>query len=356
MNEASSSTTTTSTNAAGLKWSEIDKVRFFTIGTTLYSALCIALHPVTVIKTRQQVLSNPTSNAPSTNKVQHQPTISSILKQTLRSKDNNNFSKLKSLYRGLGVVLLAAVPARVLYITVLESSREGINSTVADQMLIEAYFGPEEAHAYLPLVSTLSGAAAGGFAAVSAQTIVVPMDVISQRQMIMNTESYKAHGSALQVVQNVMKKHGGIKGLYQGFGLSIMSGLPTGSVWWATYGGCQVRLSSYTALQPSPAGDHPILQYAKRGLLQLLSGISAAVVASTLTQPLDVVKTRLQVGSSSSSSSSMVVVAQELWNTSGYRGFFRGLGPRIMHMGLWGTLLSGAYEFLRHVSRIDYEF
>eukprot|EP00957_Ditylum_brightwellii_P003257 248146-Ditylum_brightwellii.AAC.1 len=94
-------------------------------------------------------------------------------------------------------------------------------------MLVKAYFGPKEAHAYLPLVLILSGAAAGGLAAVLAQTIMVPMDIISQHQIIMNTSSYKAHAAALQVVHDVMKKDGGIKGLYQGLGLSIMSRLPT---------------------------------------------------------------------------------------------------------------------------------
>ena len=101
---------------------------------------------------------------------------------------------------------------------------------------------------------------------------------------------------------------------------------------------------------------------ARKGVGQLAAGISAAGVATTLTQPLDTTKTRLQLqieGSSqeqqhnSNSKPTYASVARELKMKSGYAGFFKGTGARIVHMGLWGTILSSAYEVLRHASRKD---
>jgi len=88
-------------------------------------------------------------------------------------------------------------------------------------------------------------------------------------------------------------------------------------------------------------------------MVQCISGLNAAIIAATLTQPLDVVKTRLQVGKTAKSLT-YTQVAKELYITSGFRGFFRGTVPRITTITLWGTVLSSAYEYLRHISRKDY--
>ena len=100
-------------------------------------------------------------------------------------------------------------------------------------------------------------------------------------------------------------------------------------------------------------------EWIKTGLIQIGSGISAAVVASVLTQPLDVIKTRLQVmgpstspwSQSKTNSSSISTVIKELAISEGIQGFFRGTGPRILYMGLWGTILSSAFEYLKIISR-----
>ena len=41
---------------ATVNWSDIDKTKFYVVGTGMYTALTAMLHPISVIKTRQQVL------------------------------------------------------------------------------------------------------------------------------------------------------------------------------------------------------------------------------------------------------------------------------------------------------------
>jgi solute carrier family 25 protein 44 len=315
-----------------LCWSDIDKVRFFGIGTVWYSALTIALHPMTVLKTRQQVL-----NTTAKDSLLHQ--------HTLRSTYHDLVSKagVRGLFRGAGIIVSLAIPARVVYISVLEWSRQECHQVFTG--LLKRWYWKEEQQSRLlvPLVASVSGGVAGGLAAMSAQLLVVPMDVISQRQIVMNECMYAAEGSAWSVMRSAVETSGW-RALYRGLGLSLFSSLPTGSIWWATYGGCQHWIDLH---RPQTNINDTMRQVLERTIIQIVSGTNAAFVAATLTQPLDVVKTRLQVGTTSTLST----IVKDFATTSGVRGFYRGLGPRIMHMSVWGTVLSSAYELLRHVSR-----
>lgn len=348
---------------AGVPWSEIDKTKFYGIGTGMYSALNVLLHPITVLKINQQA-SN-TQRQPSLREafrrvVMQQQTCSQSLSSSGASPTAT--VTIRPLYRGLGVVLSLAVPARALYIGILENSREGISDQVLIAMATHAALGPEEAHTYLPLVATFSSGLAGGIAAVAAQCLVVPMDVISQRQMTMEPAAYARDGSAASIARSIVRREG-TAGLFRGFGLSIFSSMPTGAVWWAVYSGCQTRMSPFSRMRSEMGETEGSFAYlARKGVVQLAAGISAAGVATTLTQPLDTTKTRLQLqieGSSqeqqhnSNSKPTYASVARELKMKSGYAGFFKGTGARIVHMGLWGTILSSAYEVLRHASRKD---
>ena len=180
------------TASGGIPWSEIDKVRFYGIGTAMYSGLNVLLHPITVLKINQQA-SN-THSQPSLREafrrivMQQKHTTQSV--SSSLSSSAAAMTTIRPLYRGLGIVLSLAVPARALYISILENSREGISHRVLNGMTTHASFGPEEAHTWLPLVATFSSGLAGGIAAVAAQCLVVPMDVISQRQMVMEPAAY----------------------------------------------------------------------------------------------------------------------------------------------------------------------
>ncbi|KAL7533726.1 hypothetical protein ACHAXR_006326 [Thalassiosira sp. AJA248-18] len=328
---------------ADTQWSDIDKSRLYSIGTVMYSALTVVLHPLTVAKIRRQVLKN-NGQSPSINP----PNSSAAFL--------NNVSQY---YRGLGVVVSMAMPARIIYISTLEFSREKV-STNARQFILDppsalATYDKEIA-GLLPLVTPLSGGVAGGLAALSSQILVVPMDVISQKLMVMEDSVYKEKGSTIKVARSIISKEGW-RGLYKGFGLSLFTSLPAGSIWWATYAGCKDQLSVYG--EPDVCLYNDVLRsiplVVRQGIIQVTSAFSAAVAAAVLTQPLDTIKTRLQVGNAGSmkpKKSSILSVVKELTSTP---GLYKGLLPRIAHMGIWGSVLSAAYEALKLVSRKDYE-
>jgi len=309
------------------EWSDIDRFRFYSIGTISYTAITMALHPVNVIKIRSQILNN--------------------LEISQLTSGHGKVKSVISLYRGIGIVLFLAIPARGIYIEVLENGRDYISD------YLHRFSGKDSSERSQHLIASASGGLAGGLAAMSAQAIVVPMDVISQRQMVMDNAKYLERGDALRIFRDITKKEG-IIGLYKGLGLSLFTSLPTGSIWWAAYSGSQNFMRSIIGSRDSEKDWFSNI--AVNGIVQVTSGLTAAIFAATLTQPLDVVKTRHQVSTSNSlQKSSYTNVARELYSMNGAKGFFRGTGPRIMSLGLWGTVLSSAYEILRNVSRKDYD-
>jgi solute carrier family 25 protein 44 len=203
----------------------------------------------------------------------------------------------------------------------------------------------------LPLVAPFSGGVAGGVAALSSQLVVVPMDVISQKQMVA-IESV----SAKDVVKTIITTEG-MRGLFRGFSLSLFTSLPAGSIWWATYAGSKDQLMRINHVFPDKENNvmHPSLLLARSGFIQVLSAFNAAFAAAVLTQPLDTIKTRLQVLGANAgimpSNKSVLSIAKELASTS---RLYQGLFPRIAHMGIWGSALSSAYEYLKVVSRKDH--
>lgn len=61
---------------------------------------------------------------------------------------------------------------------------------------------------------------------------------VSQRLMVQGYSGHVAYSGGLDVVRKVIKSDG-IRGLYRGFGLSIMTYSPSSAVWWASYGSSQ---------------------------------------------------------------------------------------------------------------------
>lgn len=72
----------------------------------------------------------------------------------------------------------------------------------------------------------------------SSKSLILILKKVSQKMMVQGYSGHATYKGGLDVVRQVMKSEG-IRGLYRGFGLSVMTYVPSSAVWWASYGSSQ---------------------------------------------------------------------------------------------------------------------
>lgn len=321
---------------ADIEWQMLDKSKFFFLGAALFSGVSAALYPVVVLKTRQQVAESRLSSI---------TTALSVLRH----------EGIRGLYRGFGTSLMGTIPARALYMASLEVTKSNVGIAT-----IKLGF-PE------PTAAAIANAAAGLSAAMAAQLVWTPIDVVSQRLMVQGS---CAHGAS-----SSLKYHNGIdafrkilntdgpRGLYRGFGISILTYAPSNAVWWASYSIAQRLVwSSYGYYffkkddedERVVAGMEPLIPDSKT--VMVVQGVSAAIaggISALITMPLDTIKTRLQVLESDDNGRKGPTVVQTVRNLvreGGWAACYRGLGPRWASMSMSATTMITTYEFLKRLS------
>lgn len=319
---------------AEINWEMLDKSKFFILGAALFSGVSATLYPVVVLKTRQQVAQSQLSSF---------RTAMSIVRH----------EGFRALYRGFGTSLTGTIPARALYMTALEVTKSSVGSATVGLGFPE------------PTATTIANAAAGVSAAVAAQLVWTPVDVVSQRLMVQTNKRRYING--IDAFRKIMNSDG-LRGLYRGFGISILTYAPSNAVWWASYSVSQRLIWGgigcyFCKRDDSNNGDHGNGGYRPDSkTVMAVQGVSAAMaggVSALITMPLDTIKTRLQVLDNEENGRGRgPTVAQTMRNLvreGGWTACYRGLGPRWASMSMSATTMITTYEFLKRLSAKNQE-
>ncbi|KAJ1435363.1 Mitochondrial carrier protein [Sesbania bispinosa] len=247
-----------------INWEKLDKTKFYVVGAGLFTGVTVALYPVSVVKTRLQVA---TKDAVERNAF-------SVAKGLVKTNG------IPGLYRGFGTVITGAIPARVLFLTALETTK------VTAFRMLEPFRLSETTQA------AIANGVAGMTSSLFAQFVFVPIDVVSQKLMVQGYSGHAQYSGGLDVARKVLRSDG-IRGLYRGFGLSVVTYSPSSAVWWASYGSSQRFIWRF--LEHGTKNDEGTPSLQKIMLVQAAGGIIAGATASCITTPLDTIKTRLQV-------------------------------------------------------------
>lgn len=179
------------------------------------------------------------------------------------------------------------------------------------------------------------------------QVVWTPVDVISQRLMVQGcaTASAKYRGG-IDAFKKILMSDGP-RGLYRGFGVSILTYAPSNAVWWASYSVTQ-RLIWGAVGYDGANGYKP-----ESGSVVAVQGLSAAVAggaAAVVTMPLDTIKTRMQVLDEGGARPTIRRTVRALLREGGWAACYRGLGPRWASMSMSAATMITTYEFLKRLS------
>lgn len=201
----------------------------------------MAMFPVDTVKTRMQVLSTP-GNKASTE-------LSKAFSSIMRTEGP------VGLYRGIAAMGLGAGPAHAVYFAVYEVCKEKLG-------------GNREGHH--PVAHALAGASA----TVASDAVLTPMDVVKQRLQLKESP-YKGLGDCVRQIL----KHEGLRAFYASYRTTVMMNVPFTAVHFSAYEAAKKVLA-----QPEE----------ENFFTHLTAGGVAGALASGVTTPMDVVKTRLQ--------------------------------------------------------------
>ncbi|KEH21743.1 substrate carrier family protein [Medicago truncatula] len=302
-------------------YAELDKTKFYVVGAGLFTGVTVALYPVSVVKTRLQVA---TKGAAERNAY-------SVAKGLLKTDG------IPGLYRGFGTVIFGAIPTRIIFLSVLETTK------VSAFKMLQPFGLSETTQA------ALANGVAGMTSSLFAQSVFVPIDVVSQKLMVQGYSGHAQYSGGIDVARKILRSDG-IRGLYRGFGLSVVTYSPSSAVWWASYGSSQRFI--WRHLDQGGKYDEASPSVQKIMLVQAAGGIIAGATASCITTPLDTIKTRLQV-MGNDNRSSIKQVAKDLIKEDGWKGLYRGFGPRFFSMSAWGTSMILTYEYLKRLCTKD---
>jgi solute carrier family 25 protein 44 len=142
----------------------------------------------------------------------------------------------------------------------------------------------------------------------------------------------------VRVAMDVVAKDG-IRGLFRGYWASMMQLAPASSLWWSSCGFYRkMMLGAMPGQQPS---------WKLRGV-EMASGSLAGTTVAIIANPLDVLRTRVQVNGTA-----LLPTLRTLVLVDGVKGLTAGIVARVATMAPNGALIITAYEFVKRLSLSD---
>ena len=174
----------------------------------------------------------------------------------------------------------------------------------------------------------LASLLAGGFAGTFASTITCPLEVIKTKlQSISSVQEGGRHATFVGVTADIARREG-FRGFFRGLAPTWVGILPTRATYFWAYTTCKSALTP--VFGESDARTH------------ILSAASAGIVSNALTNPIWMVKTRMQLdaGTNGFRYNGYADACRKILQQEGVGGFYKGLTA-----SFWGVT-EGAIHFL----------
>lgn len=329
-------------------------------GATAGSLSAVLLQPLDVVKTRMQTfvastdihltadlshqstsmnrkfIFNSTFNNPLINSKIRQPSMIKTAKIILKEEG------IQALYRGTLPTIFRNAPGAAIYFTILNSLRNSSfvpltqnikpNTRTPHDKTIVFH---EKSNFHKGMHQTLPELLIGAFARATAGMAVLPMTVIKVRM-----EAGKFHQNIIKECIK-MYKDGGIGSFYRGAVPTALRDAPYAGIHLASYS----WLKSILSIDSKCDSKH-VNSVSGRGKRTFAAGC-AGLIATAVTHPFDVLKTRIQAPTSSTNTKpKLSSVLSNLLTRDGGLTFFRGITPRLVRKGLSSAVTWTVFEEL----------
>jgi len=238
-----------------------------------------------------------------------------------RLQSENGFWRsggFKSIYKGIGAVAAGSAPTAALFFCTYESIKYHIGEAI-----------PQYKNSpYLHML-------AASFAEIVACSIRVPVEIAKQRRQVALGTDAVANRSSLQILWSAYKSEGFFKGLYRGYGTTVLREIPFSFIQFPLWEYFKVRWCDWT-------GANDLTPWSVAVCGAIAGGISAGI-----TTPLDVAKTRIMLAEQNSVNKRKLninTILRSIYVEKGIKGLFSGFVPRVTWITIGGAIFFGAYD------------
>lgn len=198
----------------------------------------------------------------------------------------------------------------------------------------------------VPFVHLVSGAAAEFVSALTE----TPLNIVTRRLMVQGPKEYAAahlYRGPLDAFRLIFQQDG-LRGLYRGFGATLLTGIPASATAFASYEWVRRHLHQFRR-------GYNMDSSVEKHIVHILSGGMAGLISAVVVQPLDLALTRLQVqvhradGQAPKYRNAFHVISTVV-KEEGVLALSKGLIPRILHFVPMGALGFSTYELVKYLS------
>ena len=295
--------------------------------------------------------------------------------------------RVRSLYRGLGVVIVGGTPGTMLYLCSYDIMKEQLSQVSSSLSSSPSSSSSSNKNHYNFLIHFVAGMMAEAIACI----VYVPVDVIKERMQVqqpppspsLSSSPWTKIHSPIHTTHLVNHNHGnyyyyrntydamrqilqteGIRGIYRGYAATLASFGPFSALYFVFYEYFkdQVRASMQQQQeQTSELNRHATTVSSHKVEIPFHWTVTCAAtaggLASFITSPLDMAKLRLQVQRSGNRTgggvtrqdyyTSLMDCLQKVYRREGVSGLFRGAGARVWHFAPATTVTMTMYDTLR---------
>jgi hypothetical protein len=203
----------------------------------------------------------------------------------------------------------------------------------------------------------------GGAADLLSLALYTPFDVVTTH-MQRGQDKATYRGNVRQVVSGMYRTEGA-RGFFRGFAAAALTFTPTSALWWPSYEVCKRTLSPLFLDKDqlarldmkSHGGDDNVEAEGlntpasrRMAFVVALSGVLAGAVAYGLTNPMDLVRTRMILQQETYGEKRVLGVLRAVARREGFAALFKGVVPRVMSAAPASALGSFTYELALRIS------